>query len=146
MIERDPTHGGDLGIDMERGPGPEGENEGSDRDGREHRGSGNHVVQTAGELLARRRKPHFLLRLAYGGRDEIGVLNGVAAAGKCHVARPGISGALSPADQEQAVRVGGEQHRYGSPDEGTTRGVYLRLMMGEALSEPEEPGSQCWWP
>ena len=61
------------------------------------------------------------------------------------MSRPWVAQTLGPPDQEQAVGIGREQNRHGGPDERATRGVYLRLVIGEALSEAEEPGGQCWW-
>jgi hypothetical protein len=145
MVEGDPTDGGDLGIGVERGPVRERKDEGTDRDGREHRCAGNDVIEAADELLARGGKTHLLGGLPNRGRDKIGVLRRLPAAGKRHMSRPWITQTLCPADQEQAVRIGRQQNRHGSPDERATRGIYLRLVIGEALPEAEEPGRQCWW-
>jgi hypothetical protein len=146
VVQRDPASGRDFRIGRERGSGWEREDERADSDRRENGGPGNDIVEAADELLAGGRIADLLRGLPDGGGDEVRVDIRLASAGERHVSRPRVVPALGPADQEEAVGIGSEEHRDGRPDERAARGVYLGLVVGEALPETEESRGQCWWP
>jgi hypothetical protein len=58
---------------------------------------------------------------------------------------PGVIGSLGAADEQEAVRIGGQQYRHRRPDERVGAGILPRLVPGEAPAEAEEPGGQCRW-
>jgi len=57
----------------------------------------------------------FLDGLAHRGGEKIGIRGIEAAAGKPHVARPGITFPFGATDEQDTFRVGGDEHRDRGP-------------------------------
>ena len=138
-IQRHPLRGGDFGVGCGLEPAIENEDEWPDRDRWQDGGAGNDIVETAGELLRAQDETDFLLGLADGGGDEVGLGGILPSAGKRHVAGPGIPCPLGPADQQDRVGIGSEDDGDRCPDEGTAERVLDRAVEGEMVPESVEP-------
>jgi hypothetical protein len=117
MIQCHPSGRGNFWIQSKIGAFGAQEDERTHGNGRQHRGAGYYIIKGTRQLGSLEMGPDFLVSLPDGRDEKIGVFRLLSATRQRHVAAPGISGALGPADQEDAVGIGCENECDGGPDQ-----------------------------
>ena len=108
MVNCDPVGGGHLGVERQYRPGRGQEHEGSDSNRWEDWRSGDYVIEGSSQVLPIQPDSNLFLGLTDRGCEEILVSRLAAAARQRHVPAPGVSSALSPPDEKDALGFGSE--------------------------------------
>jgi hypothetical protein len=148
MVDRNPFSGCYLGVEGQDWSCWSQEHKGPHSYGWEDGRSGHDVIESSGQMLAIQQDSNLFAGLADRGREEILVVRLAPTARESHVATPGISSALGPTDQKDAIRFGSEDDGDGGPQQGCVV-VSAGLVAGQALPKANQPGGQCecdWQP
>ena len=111
-LEFDPEVRRHLDIRDDRGSMGKEEDERPHHQGREVRRPGGDVIEEADELGGSQVDADLLERFTNGGLEQIGIAGAAPPSRQPHLARPRITGTLSPPNEQEGVRIGREQHRH----------------------------------
>lgn len=117
VVDGHPLSRGDLMVRNHGRLRRENEHVWSDRDRREYRGAGNHILQATRKVLSSELDSELLLSLSNGRCDQVRIGSIPAAARQRNVTRPGVPGALRPANQENGIRIRSENYSHCGPDQ-----------------------------
>jgi hypothetical protein len=142
VVQGNPTGLRHLKVGPEHGTDWGQENEGTHGDGWQERSSGHHILDDADECRLLQMDSHLLPGFPDGGGEKIAIVGLTPTTGQGHMPAPGISGALGPANQKNAIRIRGENDGYGGPDQ---RWIIIPagFEAGQPLAQAEEPRGQC---
>jgi hypothetical protein len=144
MVDCDPTGSRYLNVGGQHWSGWDEKHKGPYGDRREDWGSRDHIVERARQMLHIEMDSDFFLGLPNCCNEKVLIRWVPSATRQGHVAAPGISGALGPTDQENAVGLGADNDRDGGPKQGCVI-VGSGLITGQTLAEANEPVGQCEW-
>lgn len=116
-VDGNPEGSLDLaGIGCGNGVGWNGEDEGSDEDGREAERGGGDLVEGADErAYAAHGDSYLLLCFTAGGGEQVSIAGGATATGERDVSRPGVTRHFGAADEEHFEGIAGpDEDRDGS--------------------------------
>ena len=143
ILERKPCRRSDFRVQVEGRHRGQAEDVRTDGDRREYPGTRHDVLEHAGERAAWQRDTDFFRGFPDGGRDEVLVARLAAAAGKRHVARPGITLAVGATNDEHRVGIGNQHQCHRGPEQAGLIG-YDRQSRTEAARE-KAIGCQWEW-
>jgi hypothetical protein len=137
-VEGDPPGAGHFGVGTQWNACREREHERPHQDRRQNRRPGSKIIQDADQWRVGQIDRDLLERLPPRGRDEIGIADTPAAAGKGELPRPAVVLALGAANEKDAIGIRREDDRNGG-----ARAVGLVFGAGRAGGQS---GRELWDP
>lgn len=122
VIQLDPRGRGNLRIERDLRPRGEKKYKGENRNRGQDRRAGHHRLQARHQIGRLKLNSYFLPRLSDRGFEEVAIEPVSATAWKGKMTRPGITGPLGAADQEDGIWIGNRDDGDGSPGATGIRG------------------------